>query len=95
MRIRKVGCLFLGGSSCSYLEGTLAMRLLMVFPGAAGGVECFWAAEFVGWFLGMVALADVGRLINDIFVSLVRCGRLLGECPFVLGGGSHGALSAA
>ena len=71
MRIRLVGCLFLGGSSRCYLVGTLAVRLLLVFPGASGCVECFRAAEFAGWFLGTVASADVGRLINDVFVSLV------------------------
>ena len=74
MRIRKVGSLFghrfLGGSLGYYLVGTFASRLLMVYPGVAGGLECFRAAEFVGRFLGTVALVDMGRLIHDVFVSL-------------------------
>ena len=94
VRIRKVGCLFLGGSSRCYLEGNLAMSLLMVFVGAAEGVGSFWAAEFVGWFPGTVAPADVGRLVNEVFVSFVRCGRLPGGSSFVLGG-SGGAFRAA
>ena len=95
MHIQKVGhlfvCGFLAGLSCCYLEGTLAMRWFTVLPGAAGGIEYLWAAKFVGWFPGVVALVDTGRLINDIFISHARCGQLPGGCPFARGGGS-GAL---
>ena len=74
LHVQNVGllfvCRFLGGLLCCYLKGTLAIRLFTVFSGVAGGAECLWAAKFVGWFLGMVALVDTGRLVNDIFISL-------------------------
>ena len=59
----------------------------------AGGGECLWAAKFVGWFVGTVALADMGKLINDVFIRFAHRRQLLSGCLFVLGGGG-GALVA-
>ena len=64
------GRMFPGDSLGCCCMGAFGSRLLLVDLVLTGCLDCFWATEFVGRFLGMVALVDVHSLIYDVFVGL-------------------------
>ena len=77
-----------------HLVGALGTGLFTVLAGSAGGADSLWSAQFVGRLLGVAALADTGGFVDDILISVMQCGRPLGRCPFLLGGGGGALITA-